>query len=100
LIKLFRQFLNKKITINGLITDFEKLSQICDQEFSTRRHDFEKLIMLQFNDVSKGFHRKIISETYILCETFLCREDPFAWDKITEFEFRQYISNLLFAIQN
>jgi hypothetical protein len=100
LIKLFRQFLTKKITRNGFITGFEKLSQMCDQEFSTRGHDFEKLIMLQFNDVSKGFHRKIISETYLLCETFLCRQDPFAWDQITDFEFRQYISNLLFEIQN
>jgi len=56
--------------------------------------------MLQFNDVSKRFRRKIIPKTYILCETFICREDQFAWDHITEFEFRQYISNLLFEIQN
>ena len=80
LIKLFRRFLNNKITIHGFILGFPKLSQICEQEFKMTRQDLEKLIILEFADALKGFHKEIASQTYILSETYLNKDGLFTWE--------------------
>ena len=69
-IKLFRRFSERKISIQGFIRGFEKLSFLSDQDYASTRQSFEKLMILQINQEAIGFQKNIISDTYLACEQF------------------------------
>ena len=96
-IKLLRRLSEKKISVLGFISGFEKLSLISDQDYSSTRKDFEKLIILQINDEAIGFQKNIISYIYLACEQFqLSKIDP---DWLSELDMRTFMDDILFEIQ-